>query len=280
MSSLQIGIYMSYENPWIFCENPFESVDIGDNYGFVYIITDLHTNKQYIGRKYFWSVRKQRGKKKRVRTESDWKNYYSSSKRIVELVEESGKDRFKREILSLHKTKGQVNYNEAKLQFKMDVLEALMENGDRKFYNDNIMSRYFTPKNPNYEKTQEHSDKISKTLKEKGIRPINCDQSRSEEMKLKMSNISKISSKFVIDNPNSPENITYTVLNESGIVQIKDLPKYCSENNIDYINLREWSKNQNRRSFDGKVKKSQLHKKYGMKILEWKNEVTGKSGVY
>ena len=44
---------IDYENPWMFQEQPFLSEDIGDSFGFVYRITNLQTNKQYIGRKYF-----------------------------------------------------------------------------------------------------------------------------------------------------------------------------------------------------------------------------------
>ncbi len=135
---------MSYENPWLYDGKIFESEDINDYFGFCYILTDLENDKQYIGRKYFYSVRKKKGIRKRVRSESDWKSYYSSSKKIQLLVQESGPNRFKREILSLYKKKGQVNYNETKLLFQHNVLEAKDENGEKLYYNDNIMNRYFS----------------------------------------------------------------------------------------------------------------------------------------
>lgn len=137
---------MSYENPWIYQNKPFESEDIKDNYGFVYLITDLLTGQKYIGRKYFWSVRKVRGKKRRQKFESDWKTYYSSSKIVNELYNTYGDQRLKREILSLHKTKGQVNYNETRMLFVNNVLEAVDNNGQRLYYNDNILSRYYASK--------------------------------------------------------------------------------------------------------------------------------------
>lgn len=143
---------MSYENPWTYRGKIFETEDIKENYGFVYIITDNQTGKQYIGRKYFWSTRKVKNKKRRQKSESDWKNYYSSSKTINDLYKEYGPSRFKREILSLHDTKGQVNYNETKLLFQKDVLEAVDSNGKRIYYNDNILSRYFVPKRLKEEK--------------------------------------------------------------------------------------------------------------------------------
>ena len=135
---------MSYENPWLYDGKVFESEDINDYFGFCYILTDLENGMKYIGRKYFHSVRKKKGIRKRVRSESDWKSYYSSSKKIQRMVQESGPNRFKREILSLYKKKGQVNYNETKLLFQHNVLEAVSDAGERLYYNDNIMNRYFS----------------------------------------------------------------------------------------------------------------------------------------
>ena len=135
---------MSYENPWLYDGKVFESEDINDYFGFCYILTDLENGIKYIGRKYFYSVRKKKGIRKKVRSESDWKTYYSSSKKIQQMVLESGPNRFKREILSLYKKKGQVNYNETKLLFQHNVLEAVNDDGEKLYYNENIMNRYFS----------------------------------------------------------------------------------------------------------------------------------------
>ena len=135
---------MSYENPWLYNDKVFESEDINDYFGFCYLLTDLENGKQYIGRKYFYSIRKKKGIRKKVRSESDWKSYYSSSKKVKQIVLESGHNRFKREILSLYLKKGQVNYNETKLLFQHNVLEAKDDNGEKLYYNDNIMNRYFS----------------------------------------------------------------------------------------------------------------------------------------
>jgi hypothetical protein len=70
-------------------------------------------------------------------------SYYGSSKILKEIILESTNDNFSREILSLHKTKGLVNYTETKLLFQNDVLEALNNKGERQYYNDQIMNRYF-----------------------------------------------------------------------------------------------------------------------------------------
>ena len=95
--------------------------------GFVYQITELDTNKKYIGKKNFWRpktlpVTKTRKRRVRTRAESDWRDYYGSSTQLCQLVEERGSAMFKREILHLCKTKGEMSYYEAKLQFQRDVL--------------------------------------------------------------------------------------------------------------------------------------------------------------
>jgi hypothetical protein len=128
---------MIYDNPWLFNNQPFNSEDILHHAGFVYCI--YGPEQSYIGRKYFWTIRKKHKAKKgekRIRKESDWKDYYSSSKVLQEDVERLGKDNFKREIVSIHKTRGDVNYAETKLQFVLNVLES------EEYYNDNILIKY------------------------------------------------------------------------------------------------------------------------------------------
>jgi hypothetical protein len=125
----------NYENPWTFNGKAFDSEDIGDAYGFVYLIT-TPDNKKYIGRKYFWSVRKVKGKSRRQRSESDWKKYYGSSDILKAQIKESDRSLFRREIISLHSTKGRVNYEEVKEQFAYGVLE------DDNYLNDNINGKW------------------------------------------------------------------------------------------------------------------------------------------
>ena len=103
---------IDYENPWRYGERSFTSDDIHDFYCFVYNITNLTNQRQYIGRKYFWSHRKPPGKKRRVKKESDWKKYYGSCPELREDIERIGKHNFSRTILSLHKTGGKTNFEE------------------------------------------------------------------------------------------------------------------------------------------------------------------------
>jgi len=112
---------------WYYENEEFTSEMINDYTGFIYCITDLENGKKYIGKKTLVSKRRLaplKGKK-RKRTkifESDWQDYYGSNEEVKQLVENCGPSRFKREILILCKSKGELNYWEAKTQFDLDVL--------------------------------------------------------------------------------------------------------------------------------------------------------------
>jgi len=120
---------------WLYNDNLFE--DIADYVGFVYLITNLQNGRKYIGKKnfYFSKTRTVKGKKKRTKVESDWKEYFGSNKELLEDVEKLGKENFKREIVRLCKSKGEFGYWEAKLQFENNVLES------NDYYNTWIMVR-------------------------------------------------------------------------------------------------------------------------------------------
>lgn len=115
---------IDYDNPWIYLDEPFTSEDIGEYIGFVYLLTDPN-GKKYVGKKLFVSKRKLpplKGKTRRrtVVKESDWKKYYGSSEEVQTLVESNIP--FKREILHLCKTKGELSYLELKEQIDRKVL--------------------------------------------------------------------------------------------------------------------------------------------------------------
>ena len=133
---------MSYENPWYFKGTPFLSENIDNNFGFVYLITNLQSGKKYIGRKYFWSFRKPPGKKRKVKQESDWQKYYGSCPELKEDIKLFGKGIFSREILSLHETRGTCNFEETKQLFLNNVLSEALDDGSPAYYNSNILGRY------------------------------------------------------------------------------------------------------------------------------------------
>ena len=110
---------------------------IGDNYGFVYQITNLTNGRKYIGKKFFYSskTKQVKGKKKKIKVQSDWQTYYGSSAELVKDVLSLGNENFTREILHLCHSKGECGYLEAKEQFIRGVLET------EEYYNTWIMVR-------------------------------------------------------------------------------------------------------------------------------------------
>jgi hypothetical protein len=118
---------MSYEYPWTYNGKLFDSEDIQDNYGFIYRITNTTNGHDYVGRKYFTTVKKRpplKGKKNKRRetVETDWKEYWGSSPRLQADIDTLGKDKFTREIIHLCKSRGETNYMEAYYQFTEGVL--------------------------------------------------------------------------------------------------------------------------------------------------------------
>ena len=111
---------------WQYDNKDFEEKDIGDNYGFVYLITNEISGRKYVGKKFFYSMRTKvlKGKKKRYKTASDWQTYYGSNTELQNDVKLHGMEHFKREIIHLCKSKGECGYLEAKEQFDRSVLES------------------------------------------------------------------------------------------------------------------------------------------------------------
>ena len=133
---------VNHEHFWIYNNESFSSCDIGSSYGFVYCITNTLNGRKYIGRKYFWQFRTPKGKKRKVKSEADWEKYYGSCPELKEDIKKYGKDKFKREILSLHETKGLVNFEETRQLFLNNVLSESLDDGRPLYYNSNILGRY------------------------------------------------------------------------------------------------------------------------------------------
>ena len=106
-----------------------------DCVGFVYLITNLTSNRKYIGKKLakfskttYKTVTLKNGtkKKKKIKSkiDSDWLEYYGSSIELNKDVELLGEDNFRREILFFCKSKAECSYIEAREQFTRKVLET------------------------------------------------------------------------------------------------------------------------------------------------------------
>lgn len=122
---------------WKYNNEDFTEEKIGDNYGFVYVITNSTNGKKYIGKKFFYSskTKQVKGKKKKIKVFSDWQTYYGSNEELKKDVIIHGHDKFTREIIHLCKSKGACGYLEAKEQFVNGVLES------DEYYNSWIMVR-------------------------------------------------------------------------------------------------------------------------------------------
>jgi len=122
---------------WIYKGSIFDR-EIKDLFGFVYLIT-LPDGRKYIGKKNFFTLRRKRSFKKRVRSESNWREYYSSSEDLKALIDTyESKEGIQREILELAISQGHLNYLESKYLFQNNVLES------PEYLNQNIMGRYFS----------------------------------------------------------------------------------------------------------------------------------------
>ena len=94
---------------------------------FVYLITNLTSDKKYVGKKLakFKTTKpplKGKKNKRRGTKESDWRTYWGSSDHLNADVLELGEDKFTREILHYCPTRGIASYIEAEEQFNRNVL--------------------------------------------------------------------------------------------------------------------------------------------------------------
>jgi len=119
-------------------------------FGFVYRVIELDTGREYIGKKQFTKVKRKvikgRQNRKHIKSESNWKTYTSSSTHLNEVITQKGKDNYRFQIQSLHKTKGSLHYAEIVAHVTEDVLRAYLADGvTRKYFNRNINGVKFIP---------------------------------------------------------------------------------------------------------------------------------------
>jgi len=120
---------------WYYENKEIGDEDIQEYIGFVYRITNLTNQKSYIGKKLFKSTRTKtiKGKRKKVKLDSGWRDYYGSNALLKQDVDSLGPENFRRDILHLCKSKGTANYLEMREQIDRRVLES------DQWYNDWIM---------------------------------------------------------------------------------------------------------------------------------------------
>lgn len=125
---------------WVYNNVSFSINDDQDYLGFIYLITNIINNKKYVGQKRLWKTitrppLKGKTRKRKEVKQSDWQDYWGSSDNLKKDLEIYGKENFKREILRLCKTKGELHYMELKYQVDNNVLFR------DDFYNNIIQTR-------------------------------------------------------------------------------------------------------------------------------------------
>ena len=139
---------------WIYQNKEIKSIgDLPEQcFGFIYLITRIADGKFYVGKKLIQHkktkklgkkailLQEGRGRKKRKEVsyeESDWIDYWGSSKPLLEDISKLGEDKFSKEIIHFAFKSKQLNYLETKEQFVREVLEV------KNSYNTNISGRFF-----------------------------------------------------------------------------------------------------------------------------------------
>lgn len=124
---------------WLYKGKELQDSDIPQNsMGFIYLIRQISTGRLYIGRKLLTkaSTKTVNGKKKKTRSESDWKEYWSSSPQIKQWIEDAGGTQdFSKEILTFCQSKSELMYAE---EFALYTTNALLKDN---WINANIRSK-------------------------------------------------------------------------------------------------------------------------------------------
>jgi hypothetical protein len=139
---------------WTYNGKEFTEDMIGENYGFVYLITNLVSGRKYVGKKFFYSSKTKQvnRKKKKFKVASNWQTYFGSSDILLKDVILYGEEKFSREIIHLCRSKGECGYLETKEQFQRSVLES------DDYYNTWIMCRVRTSH------IKDYNDRMSKRI--------------------------------------------------------------------------------------------------------------------
>lgn len=153
---------MSNQGHWL-----GEKADPYNYFGFIYIIRDLTTGRNYVGKKQYWlSTKAKRCKGKitdrqsekwkcRCWKESDWRSYKGSSKSLNKWMKENPDNDYDFIILYQCRSKGILHYKELKELWERDVLATKMESGDYLYFNRSIGAIKFRPPEFVSKKTRE-----------------------------------------------------------------------------------------------------------------------------
>ena len=110
-------------HPWVFDGKPI--LDPPDEFeAFVYMITNTQTKKRYIGFKKFYSskIKVIKHRKHKIKVQSNWATYWSSSDSLAIEIEKYGKGAYIREIVALCPNSAIGKFVELEEQLKRKVL--------------------------------------------------------------------------------------------------------------------------------------------------------------
>ena len=142
-------------NPWRFNRRPVTSTYPIERYwGFLYCITHKPTRRRYVGRKACWCLKWRRfplgfpssgtsgsQKARSARSpivETDWLEYWGSSKHLARHIREVGTGEFRRDILEWHTD--QWSLHEAEKAFLFQIEDWGL------WYNSALCLQYYKPK--------------------------------------------------------------------------------------------------------------------------------------
>ena len=123
---------------------------MGTGVGFIYVIRDIILHRFYLGKK---SYKVSRGKLKG--SESNWRNYKSSSNLLKDMMKERPKEEFEFIVIEEYKTKGTLSYSET---WSLCLVEAPTTT---EWYNTRIEEVAWSVKEPISDK---HKDRLKRVL--------------------------------------------------------------------------------------------------------------------
>ena len=172
-----------------------------EQFGFVYIITNLKTEKKYIGCKQYLI-----GKSKR---QSRWQSYMGSSKYLKEDIKKLGKKHFKFEVIDEFKNKRSLKYYELVYQVQHNVLTSCVEGSDNhKYYNNYIGGKFYRPIESYKPHTEETKKKMSE--KQKGDKHHFYGMKHTEETKNKMRKPKQLSRRKEVKDVSKGSNVQHS----------------------------------------------------------------------